>query len=104
MNIDLLPEYPGSFSCPTAEPFRCRTTATKPSFSTCRATDVVLFARHARSNLHNYGPAVMYDTGKIAYIGGGYIRPKNFHARSERRDSFVAIGRRRHDEPPDDSP
>ena len=23
------------------------------------------------NNLHNYGPAVMYDAGKVAYIGGG---------------------------------
>ena len=24
------------------------------------------------NNLHNYGPAVMYDAGKVAYIGGGH--------------------------------
>lgn len=29
------------------------------------------------SNLHNYGPAVMYDTGKIAYIGGGHVPTQN---------------------------
>ncbi|QEG33748.1 galactose oxidase early set domain-containing protein [Bythopirellula goksoeyrii] len=29
------------------------------------------------SNLHNYGPAVMYDTGKIAYIGGGHVPTAN---------------------------
>jgi hypothetical protein len=29
------------------------------------------------NNLSNYGPAVMYDTGKIAYIGGGHNPTKN---------------------------
>ena len=88
-----LPEYPRSVS----DAGRSRRVDRRPEqrhriLESHRQRILDVPVRDARSGLHNYGPAVMYDVGKIAQIGGGTIRPRIFRsARPQPAESAVDL-------------
>ncbi len=70
---DLLPEYPRVFATPDGRAVSLSDNSNDTEFLNLSGAGSWSYLQDTlTSNLHNYGPAVMYDTGKIAYIGGGH--------------------------------
>ncbi len=75
---DTLPEYPRVFQAPDGRAISLSDNSNDTEFLNLSGTGSWSYLQETLdSNLHNYGPAVMYDTGKIAYIGGGHVPTKN---------------------------
>jgi hypothetical protein len=75
---DLLPEYPRVFQGPDGRAISMSDNSNDTEFLDLTGTGSWSYLQDTLdSNLHNYGPAVMYDTGKIAYIGGGNTPTRN---------------------------
>jgi galactose oxidase len=75
---DLLPEYPRVFQGPDGRAISLSDNSNDTEFLDMTGNGDWDFVEETLdSNLHNYGPAVMYDTGKIAYIGGGHVPTRN---------------------------
>ena len=73
-----LPLYPRTFLAPDGRVVSLSGNSDETEFLDTNGTGSWSFLQHTLdSNLSNYGPAVMYDTGKIAYLGGGWIPTKN---------------------------
>ncbi len=70
---DLLPEYPRVFLAPDGRAVSLSDYSNDTEFLDMSGNGSWTYLEKTLDpNLHNYGPAVMYDTGKIAYIGGGH--------------------------------
>jgi hypothetical protein len=75
---DALPEYPRVFQAPDGRAISMSDNSNDTEFLNMSGNGSWSYLQDTLdSNLHNYGPAVMYDTGKIAYLGGGYIPTDN---------------------------
>lgn len=75
---DVLPEYPRVFATPDGRAVSLSDNANGTEFLDLSGSGSWSFLQQTLDpNLHNYGPAVMYDTGKIAYIGGGHVPTRN---------------------------
>ena len=75
---DLLPEYPRVFSGPDGRAVSLTDTSNDTEFLNLSGTGSWTYLQDTLDpNLANYGPAVMYDTGKIAYVGGGHSPTRN---------------------------
>lgn len=75
---DLLPEYPRVFQGPDGRAISLSDNSNDTEFLNLTGNGSWSYLQETLdSNLHNYGPAVMYDTGKIAYIGGGHQPTRN---------------------------
>jgi hypothetical protein len=75
---DLLPEYPRVFLGPDGRAVSLSDYNDDTEFLDLTGAGSWSYLEDTLdSNLHNYGPAVMYDTGKIAYIGGGNNPTRN---------------------------
>ena len=75
---DLLPEYPRVFQGPDGRAVSLSDGSNDTEFLSLSGNGSWSYLQDTLdNNLSNYGPAVMYDTGKIAYIGGGYIPTAN---------------------------
>lgn len=75
---DLLPEYPRVFQGPDGRAISMSDNSNDTEFLNLTGTGSWSYLQDTLdSNLHNYGPAVMYDSGKIAYIGGGHQPTRN---------------------------
>lgn len=75
---DLLPEYPRVFQGPDGRAISMSDNSNDTEFLSLTGTGSWSYLQDTLdSNLHNYGPAVMYETGKIAYIGGGHQPTRN---------------------------
>ena len=73
-----LPLYPRTFLAPDGRVVSLSNFGNNTEFLNTTGTGSWSYlADTLDSNLVNYGPAVMYDTGKIAYIGGGGNPTKN---------------------------
>ena len=78
VNIDGLPEYPRVFQLPDGRAVSLSDNSNDTEFLNMSGTGSWTYLQDTLDpNLHNYGPAVMYDTGKVAYIGGGHVPTKN---------------------------
>ncbi len=70
---DLLPEYPRVFLAPDGRAISMSDNSNQTEWLDVTGAGAwTALSQTLDANLHNYGPAVMYDTGKIAYIGGGH--------------------------------
>ncbi|MGD9637053.1 MAG: galactose oxidase-like domain-containing protein, partial [Pirellulales bacterium] len=75
---DLLPEYPRVFQGPDGRAISMSDNSNDTEYLDLAGNGSWSYLQDTLdSNLHNYGPAVMYDTGKIAYIGGGNTPTRN---------------------------
>jgi hypothetical protein len=75
---DLLPEYPRVFATPDGRAVSLSDGSNDTEFLNLTGAGSWSYLQDTLdSNLHNYGPAVMYDTGMIAYIGGGHNPTRN---------------------------
>jgi hypothetical protein len=75
---DLLPTYPRVFATPDGRAVSLSDGRNDTEFLDLSGTGSWSYSQDTLDpNLHNYGPAVMYDTGKIAYIGGGNNPTRN---------------------------
>jgi hypothetical protein len=75
---DMLPEYPRVFQGPDGRAISLSDNSNDTEFLDMSGNGSWTYLEDTLdSNLHNYGPAVMYDTGKIAYIGGGHQPTRN---------------------------
>jgi hypothetical protein len=75
---DRLPEYPRVFQGPDGRAISLSDNSNDTEFLDMSGDGSWSYLQETLdSNLHNYGPAVMYDTGKIAYIGGGNTPTRN---------------------------
>ncbi len=75
---DLLPEYPRVFVAPDGRAISLSDNANGTEFLDLSGNGSWSYLQNTLDpNLHNYGPAVMYDTGKIAYLGGGNTPTRN---------------------------
>jgi hypothetical protein len=75
---DTLPEYPRVFQGPDGRAISMSDNSNDTEFLDMSGSGSWSYLQDTLdSNLHNYGPAVMYDTGKIAYIGGGNTPTRN---------------------------
>lgn len=73
-----LPLYPRTFLAPDGRVVSLAGNSDETEFLDTSGTGSWSYLEDTLdSNLANYGPAVMYDTGKIAYIGGGYNPTRN---------------------------
>lgn len=77
---DLLPQYPRVFLAPDGRAISMSDNSNQTEWLNVTGTGSWIgLSQTLDSNLHNYGPAVMYDTGKIAYIGGGHNPTQNIN-------------------------
>jgi galactose oxidase len=75
---DLLPEYPRVFQAPDGRAISMSDNSNGTEYLDISGNGTWSNVQNTLDpNLHNYGPAVMYDTGKIAYIGGGNTPTRN---------------------------
>ena len=75
---DLLPEYPRVFLAPDGRAISLSDNQDDTEYLDMSGTGQWQFVdKTLDDNLANYGPAVMYDVGKIAYMGGGYSPTAN---------------------------
>jgi len=75
---DLLPTYPRVFAMPDGRAISLSDNSNDTEILDLSGAGAWSYLEDTLdSNLHNYGPAVMYDTGKIAYIGGGHNPTRN---------------------------
>lgn len=75
---DRLPEYPRVFQGPDGRAISLSDNSNDTEYLDLSGSGSWSYLQETLDpNLHNYGPAVMYDTGKIAYIGGGHTPTRN---------------------------
>ena len=75
---DRLPEYPRVFQGPDGRAISMSDNSNDTEFLDMSGDGSWTYLQDTLDpNLHNYGPAVLYDTGKIAYIGGGNTPTRN---------------------------
>jgi hypothetical protein len=75
---DLLPEYPRVFLAPDGRAISLSDYRDDTEYLDLSGGGQWQFVdKTLDDNLHNYGPAVMYDVGKIAYMGGGHSPTAN---------------------------
>lgn len=75
---DTLPEYPRVFQAPDGRAVSLSDNENQTEFLSLTGEGAWTPLQYTLDpNLHNYGPAVMYDTGKIAYLGGGDTPTRN---------------------------
>ncbi len=75
-----LPEYPRTFLAPDGRVFVVNDFDGNSFFLDTAGEGAWEFVDQAPlADLHNYGPGVMYDTGKIAYFGGGHNPTAGIH-------------------------
>jgi hypothetical protein len=75
---DLLPEYPRVFLTPDGRAVSLSDNSNDTEFLNLTGNGSWTYLQDTLDpNTHNYGPAVMYDVGKIAQIGGGYNPTKH---------------------------
>lgn len=75
---DILPTYPRVFALPDGRAISLSDNSNDTEILDLSGDGSWAYLQDTLDpNLHNYGPAVMYDTGKIAYIGGGHNPTRN---------------------------
>jgi galactose oxidase len=75
---DLLPQYPRMFLAPDGRAISLSDKEDDTEYLDTSGTGQWEFVdRTLDDNLANYGPAVMYDVGKIAFMGGGHSPTAN---------------------------
>lgn len=75
---DLLPTYPRVFAMPDGRAISLSDNSNDTEILDLSGAGSWTYLQDTLDpNLHNYGPALMYDTGKIAYIGGGNTPTQN---------------------------
>lgn len=73
-----LPFYPRTFLTPDGRVVSLSGNGNETEFLDTTGTGSWEYSQQTLDpNLHNYGPAVMYDTGRIAYLGGGHVPTAN---------------------------